>query len=242
VFTGEPIRLGLQAPLTGPQAAEGLAIMQAVLHDGSPAAARLADGVQQAMARQGAQIVAYEAVSPNSANAPPLLEKLTTANPGVVYVAGSVGLAAPLMKQARDAGVQVVWVLSNGANTPELASLIGPRGTTSVYVVADPLPRQLADPPAQSFAATYQAAFNAEPTLWSAMAADAVALVQEAVRATNSADPQVLASYLHDRLRDTPGITGQIEGFDSAGNRLGSGDVVLVLTPDGRLVPNQQQP
>lgn len=52
----------------------------------------------------------------------------------------------------------------------------------------------------------------------------------------------MLASYLHDRLRDTPGITGQIEGFDSAGNRLGSGDVVLVLTPDGRLVPNQQQP
>ena len=30
-FTGEPIRLGLQAPLTGPLAAEGLAIKQAVV-------------------------------------------------------------------------------------------------------------------------------------------------------------------------------------------------------------------
>ena len=74
------------------------------------------------------------------------------------------------------------------------------------------------------------------------MAADATLLVEEAVHATNSTDPQGLASYLHDRLRGFAGITGQIEGFDSAGDRVGTGNVVLVLTPDGRAVLSPKQP
>ena len=72
----------------------------------------------------------------------------------------------------------------------------------------------------QRFLTDYRARFNAEPTLWGAMAADATLLVEEAVRAENSTDPQVLVSYLHDRLRGFAGITGQIQGFDLAGDRV----------------------
>ena len=58
----------------------------------------------------------------------------------------------------------------------------------------------------------------------------------------NETDPQVFAGYLHDRLRGFAGITGQIEGFDATGDRVGTGNVVLVLTPDGRAVLSPKQP
>lgn len=67
-------------------------------------------------------------------------------------------------------------------------------------------------------------------------------LFQEALRSTNSADPQALAGYLHDRLRGYAGITGVIEGFDSTGERIGTGDIILVVTPDGRTVLAAEQP
>ena len=214
----------------------------AILHDGSPDATNLAERVQQDVASLGAQVVAYEAVNPAAPEVQALVERLKLANPEVIYYAGSAAPVATVIRQARDAGLQVVWVLSNSANVPELASLARPQNISGAYIVADPLPGLLEDQATQRFLADYRAMFNAEPTLWGAMAADATMLVEEAVRTNNSMDPQVLASYLHDRLRGFAGITGQIEGFDSAGDRVGTGNVVLVLTSDGRAVPSAKQP
>ena len=146
------------------------------------------------------------------------------------------------MRQARDAGLQVVWVLSNSAYVPEVVSLAGLQNTAGTYIVGDPLPSLLVDPATQRFVTAYRAKFNAEPTLWGAMAADAYLLIEHATRTMNSTDPSVLASYLHDRLRGFAGITGQIKGFDAAGDRVGTGNVVLVLTPDGRAVLSPKQP
>ncbi len=214
----------------------------AILHDGSPDATKLAERVQQDVARLGAQVVAYEAVNPVAPELQALVDRLKTANPEVVYYAGAAAPVTTVVRQARDAGLQVVWVLSNSANVPELASLAGPQNISGAYIVADPLPTLLVDPATQRFVTAYRTKFNAEPTLWGAMAADATLLVEEAVRANNSTDPQVLASYLHDRLRGYAGITGQIEGFDATGDRIGTGNVVLVLTPDGRAVLSSKQP
>ena len=214
----------------------------AVVHDGSINAITLADEVHQAVADLGGQVVAHEAGNPPLLEVTALMDRVKAANPDVVYYAGTAGMAASFIRQARDAGLQVVWVLSNSANVPELASLAGPQNISGAYIVADPLPSLLEDQATQRFLADYRAKFNAEPTLWGAMAADATLLVEEAVRATNSTDPQGLASYLHDRLRGFAGITGQIEGFDATGDRVGTGNVVLVLTPDGRAVLSPKQP
>ena len=214
----------------------------AIVHDGSLDAIKLAEQVQQTVAQLGGKVVAYEAGNPPSLESQALMERLKAANPDVAYYAGTAGMAASFIREARNAGLQVVWVLSNSANVPELASLAGPQNISGAYIVADPLPTLLVDPATQGFVTAYRAKFNAEPTLWGAMAADATLLVEEAVRANNSVDPQVLASYLHDRLRGFAGITGQIEGFDATGDRVGAGNVVLVLTPDGRAVPSPKQP
>jgi branched-chain amino acid transport system substrate-binding protein len=88
----------------------------------------------------------------------------------------------------------------------------------------------------------YQEKYGSAPTFWGAAAADAVRLVDEAVRATSSTTGQELASYLHDRLKDFPGISGQIRNFDSAGDRAGTGNVVFELTPAGQLVVSAKQP
>ena len=61
----------------------------AILHDGSPDATKLAERVQQDVARLGAQVVAYEAVSPAPPELQALVERLKTANPEVVYYAGA---------------------------------------------------------------------------------------------------------------------------------------------------------
>jgi branched-chain amino acid transport system substrate-binding protein len=214
----------------------------AIVHDGSPDATKLAEGVQQDVAGQGAQVVAYEAVNPAAPEVQALVERLKLANPEVIYYAGSAAPVATVVRQARDAGLQVIWVLSDSAYVPELVGLAGPQNMSGAYIVADPLPSLLADPATQRFVTDYRAKFNAEPILWGAMAADATLLVEEATRAMNSTDPQVLASYLHDRLRGFVGITGQIEGFDSAGDRVGTGNVVLVFTSDGHAVLSPKQP
>ena len=72
------------------------------------------------------------------------------------------------------------------------------------------------------------------------MAADAYLVLAEALRVNRSTAPQVLASYLHERLWNYAGTTGKVEGFDFAGDRRGWGDVVLRIMSDGRVVPLTQ--
>jgi branched-chain amino acid transport system substrate-binding protein len=74
------------------------------------------------------------------------------------------------------------------------------------------------------------------------MAADAFRVIRSAIEATGGTDPAVLAKHLHTGLKDFPGITGPVFGFDEKGDRLGTIHRAYVINPDGRIVPYPRQP
>ena len=214
----------------------------AVLHDGSADAAALAEQVRQTIVQEGAQVVAFENLATGSSGGQPVEDRLKLANPEVIYFAGAAAPAAAVIRDSHNAGLQVVFVLSSSVLSPELAGLVTARGSSAIYVMSDPVSGLLDDPLVDRFMSEYLDRYGSAPTFSGAAAADSIRLVDEAVRATNSTEGQILASYLHDRLRDYPGISGTIQGFDSAGDRVGTGNVVFELTPAGQLVVSAKQP
>jgi branched-chain amino acid transport system substrate-binding protein len=72
------------------------------------------------------------------------------------------------------------------------------------------------------------------------MAADAYRVIKYAVEQTKSTDPKVLAEWLHKNLKDYPGITGPILGFDEKGDRLGTIHKAYVIDDQGAFVPYQK--
>ena len=83
----------------------------AIVHDGSLDAIKLAEQVQQTVVQLGAKVVAYEAGNPPALETQAMMERLKAANPDVAYYAGTAGMAASFIREARNAGLQVVWVL-----------------------------------------------------------------------------------------------------------------------------------
>ena len=74
------------------------------------------------------------------------------------------------------------------------------------------------------------------------MAADAFNTVKYAMEQTKSADPKVLAEYLHKDFKNYPGVTGPIIGFDEKGDRLGTIHKAYVINDKGAFEVYPQQP
>lgn len=215
----------------------------AILYEGSRDATTLAGSAKSFIEQQGAQVVGFEAVNPADPDLRPVLQKVVDASPDSVYFAGSTPVAAMLLKQAPEVGLRARWTLSDSAYSLDLVPLAGLQNAVGVYLVAEPLPGNLNTPESNAFVEGFRATYGEEPAgLWPAMAADAYRLIEQGVRETGATDRQALADYLHNRLRDFPGVTGLIRGFDSKGDRLGAGNRVLVVNPDGAITPSQTQP
>ena len=70
-------------------------------------------------------------------------------------------------------------------------------------------------------------------SLWWMMSADALNIIMEAMKQTNSTDSDKMAEYLHTRFKDYPGVTGNIIGYDEKGDRLDTIHVAYVINDAG---------
>jgi branched-chain amino acid transport system substrate-binding protein len=213
----------------------------AVLHDNSTYAQGLAEATKQYLGELGVTPVFYDAINPKDTDFSPTLTKLKAANPDAVYYTGYYAQGGLLLKQAAALGLKTQWLGGNAMNNTELITIAGVDNAKGVLVTTEPLPNDLDYPEAKQFLADYKAKYGEDPkSVWTVMAADAYRVIKYAVEQTKSTDPKVLAEWLHKNLKDYPGITGPILGFDEKGDRLGTIHKAYVIDDQGAFVPYQK--
>jgi branched-chain amino acid transport system substrate-binding protein len=210
----------------------------AVLHDNSTYAQGLAEATKQYLGELGVTPVFYDAINPKDTDFSPTLTKLKAANPDAVYYTGYYAQGGLLLKQAAALGLKTQWLGGNAMNNTELIDIAGIDNAKGVIVTTEPMPSDLEYPEAKQFLADYKAKYGEDPkSVWTVMAADAYRVIKYAVEQTKSTDPKVLAEWLHKNLKDYPGITGPIIGFDEKGDRLGTIHKAYIINDQGQYMP-----
>lgn len=203
----------------------------AILHDNSSYAKGLADEAMGPLKKNGAEIVFYDALTPKENDYTAILTKMKSANPDVVFFSGYYGEAGLLLRQKMEMGWNVPFVGGDATNNQDLVKIAGKKAAKGFLCLSPPLPQDLMNSQAKAFMAEFTKKYNRAPgSIWSVLAGDGFRVLTAAIESTKSTDPDVLADYMHTKMKDVEGLTGKIS-FNEKGDRIG--DVYRTYIVDG---------
>ncbi|MGA1868521.1 MAG: branched-chain amino acid ABC transporter substrate-binding protein [bacterium] len=202
----------------------------AILHDNTTYAKGLAEETKERLKKDGTAIVFYDALTPGERDYNAILTKLKTKDPDVVFFTGYYPEAGLLLRQKKEMNWPVPFIGGDATNHPDLVKIAGREAAAGFYFLSPPLPQDLPSREAKQFIATYKKKYGAPPhSIYPVLAGDAFRVLAHAIGATGSPDSQRVAEYLHKKLKNFPGLTGEIS-FDEKGDRVG--DVYRVYKVD----------
>jgi branched-chain amino acid transport system substrate-binding protein len=161
----------------------------------------------EAFTGMGGTIVADQSFSEGDADFKAQLTQIKSANPEAIYVPGYYGEAAAIARQARELGIKVPLLGSDGWDSQKLfeigGSAIEGSYLSNHYSVDDP------QPAVQKFVNDYNAKFGARPDALAALAYDAARILIDAMKRAGSTDGPKLRDAI-GATKDFPGVTGKI--------------------------------
>lgn len=208
----------------------------AILHDNSSYAKGLADETMGPLKDNGAKVVFYDALTPKENDYTAILTKIKATRPDVVFFTGYYGEAGLMLRQKKEMGWNVPFVGGDATNNQDLVKIAGKDAAAGFTCLSPPLPQDLMNPEAKAFMSEFTKTYNRIPgSIWSVLAGDGFKVITAAIKATNSTDPDVLADYMHTKLKDVEGLTGKIS-FNAKGDRIGDVYRTYVVDADGRFI------
>lgn len=224
-----------QGTLMAQFAAENLgAKTAAILKDASSDYGKgLADYFKKTFTEKGGKIVAEEGFVKGDRDFRATLTKIRSANPDFIYVPGYYEEVAPLIKQARELGINVAIGGGDGWDSPDMVKVAGDANLnntyfTNHYSIEDQSPKVV------EFVNAYKARYNKEPDAFAALAYDAVQLLAQAIKDANSTNPEDIKNALAN-IKDFEGVTGKMT-IDKQHNPIKAG--VIIEFKDGKQVMN----
>ena len=214
-----------------------------ILHDNSTYAQGLAEHTKRYAEEKGMNVAFYDAINPDDTDFTPILTNIGAAGLDAVYFTGYHAQGGLLLKQSGELGLDLTWMMGNACNNPELIQIAGLENAVGTYITTEPLPKDVDYPEAKKFVTDFEAKYGQSPdSVWWMMAAEAFNVIRYAIEQTKSTDSAVLADYLHNTMKDFPGLTGPILGWDEKGDRLGTIHLAYIINDQGELIVNSQQP
>lgn len=127
-----------------------------------------------------------------------------------IYVPGYYTEVGLIIKQARQIGIKVPIIGSDGMADPKLAQIAGAKNASRIYYTT-PFSTQVAakDPTASKFMQNFKKRYHEEAPTFSALAYDAVYMIKEAIENEKSDDSAKIAKGLSNIQKFT-GVTGKI--------------------------------
>ncbi len=204
----------------------------AIVHDNTTYSKGLADATRAVLQQQGAQIIFFDAITPGERDYSTILTKLKRAQPQAVYFPGYYPEGGLLLRQKKEMGWNVPFFGGDGMNNADLVKIAGVNAAAGFIFTTPPLPKDLPTPEAKSFLEECRKRYGAPPnSIYGILAGDAFRVIVAGLTATRSTDPAKLAAYLHNGLKDYPGLTGKIS-FNAKGDRVG--EVFRAYTIDAK--------
>jgi branched-chain amino acid transport system substrate-binding protein len=214
-----------------------------ILHDNSTYAQGLAEHAKRYAEELGLNVAFYDAINPDDTDFTPILTNIGGAGLDAIYFTGYHAQGGLLLKQSAELGLDLQWMMGNACNNPELVQIAGLENAVGTYITTEPLPKDVDYPEAKKFVADFEAKYGQSPdSVWWMMSAEAFNVIRYAIEQTKSTDSAVLADFLHTKVKDFPGLTGPILGFDEKGDRLGTIHLAYIINEQGEFVVNPQQP
>jgi branched-chain amino acid transport system substrate-binding protein len=191
-----------------------------VLSDYSSYSTNLADATIAALKKIGGNVIYYGKIQASSQNFTPILTKIKSMNPDVIYFSGYYTDGGLIRAQEVSLGMKAAFVGGDSNDNPEFFKLAG-KASNGVYMINVPRPDILPYPLAKDFLRDYQARYHMmPPSIWTLFNADGLRAIMYAIEKTKTTDTKKLAAFLHN-LKNFPGITGPIT-FTKDGERAGS--------------------
>lgn len=144
----------------------------------------------------------------------PYLSKIKELNPDVIFASGYYFQTGPMLRQARELGIDTKIVGEEGADSPKLMEIAG-ENAEGFYIVTN-FDRDDPRPVVQDFLKEYRERHKIEPDMVGASAYDAFMIIVEAMRTANSTEGAKIRDAIA-ALKDYNGLTGLIGGFDEIG-------------------------
>ncbi|MFY9552904.1 MAG: ABC transporter substrate-binding protein [Thermoanaerobaculia bacterium] len=161
----------------------------------------------QAYKKLGGTIVSEQSFSQGDSDFRAQLTAIKAASPDAVYVPGYYTEAGTIVYQARELGITVPFLGSDGWDSPKLWEIGGPALNgcyfSNHYSTDDP------NPIVQKFVNDYKAKYNQVPDALAALGYDAARILADAMTRAGSTS----GSSVRDALaatKDFPGVTGTI--------------------------------
>lgn len=208
----------------------------AILHDNTSYAKGLADEARTLLKAQDTQIVFFDALTPGERDYTAILTKLKGANPEVVLFTGYYPEAGLLLRQKRNMKWAVPFIGGDATNNPDLVKSAGKEAAQGFYFLSPAQPQDLDTAEAKAFLADYQSKYQeVPPSIWVVLAGDCFRATLAAIEGAKSTDGDKIATYLHEKLKDFPGLSGAI-AFDAKGDREGEVYRLYRVDADGKFV------
>jgi branched-chain amino acid transport system substrate-binding protein len=201
----------------------------AIIDDATAYGEGLANEVEKTLTGAKIKVLPREKGTDKTTDWKAILTKLRGRKPDAVFFGGMDATGGPLVKQARELGMKVVFAFGDGACTDEMAKLAGDAAEGLLCSQAG-IPVAAAD---QKFLENYKKKFNTDPILYAPFTYDAANMIIEAIKKANSPDP---AKYLPELAKlEYKGATGQVS-FDEKGDRRNA-EMTIFTMKAGKITP-----
>lgn len=154
------------------------------------------------------------------------ITKIAAKKPEAIYIGGYYTEAAKIAQQAKQKGIEVLFLGGDGFYSPKLIELGGSAIEGAIFTAGfydkDPAEN------VQKFVTAFKAKFNEDPDMFAAQAYDAAMIVLEAMKKAG-ADPQAIQAEMA-KIKDFPGITGKTS-FAENGDAVK--DILILKVEDG---------
>ena len=179
----------------------------------------------KALNDNGIEIIATETFADKDTDFSAQLTKIASLKPDAVMVSSLYQEAALVLKKAREIGITVPFVGTNGFNSPELIKIAGQAAEGAI--VASPWYPGKENDKIKKFVADYKAKYNKTPDQFAAQSYDALHIYAAALEKSGSTtDRQKLRDSLAT-IKDFEGVTGKF-AFDDKRNPLMTATVLIV--------------
>lgn len=189
----------------------------------------LAQVFEETFAKNGGKVVAKEAFLQKDQDFKSALTKLKATNPDVIYIPAYYEEVSKIIKQARELGINVPMLGSDGWDSPKLVEIAGPAALANTFFT-NHYSSQDKDPRVAKFVESYKKEYGQEPDAFAVLGYDGGLMMADAIKRANSTDPVKIKEALA-QIKNLQVVTG-ILSMDANHDPIKS--AVIIEMKDGK--------
>ncbi len=155
----------------------------------------LAETFRAEFEKMGGKIVAEEAFLQKDTDFKSAITKIKAANPEVIFVPAYYQEVGMIVKQAREMGVTIPLIGTDGWDSPKLVEIAGAAALNNTFF-SNHYAADDKDPRLQAFADAYQKEYNQAPDAFAVLGYDGGLMMLDALRRSGGEDPKKIQEAL----------------------------------------------